>query len=89
MKGRKDEGDGITRGREHRRSRRDTNRKQEATERECEATTAGNQGENKAEIGIVRGHKWRTIAEQIHRARTQANALSGNETKLALRSLGA
>jgi hypothetical protein len=64
-------------------------RKLEATKGKREATTAGNLGGNRTESSIVRGHKRRTIEERKHRARTQANALSGKETRLALRSLGA
>jgi hypothetical protein len=71
-----------TRGTEHRTRRRDTKGKREAT-------TAGNLGENRTESSIVRDHKRRTIAERKHRTRAQSNALSGNETRLALRSLGA
>ena len=54
-------------------------RKTGATKGKREATTAGNLGESKAESSIVRGHKGRTIAERRHRARTQANTLSGNK----------
>jgi hypothetical protein len=62
-------------------------RKWEATKGKHEATTASNLGGNRTESSIVRGHKWRTIGERKHRARTQANTLSGNKTRLALRSL--
>ena len=78
-----------TRSTEHRTTRRDTKGKQEATKGKREATTAGNLGGNRTESGIVRGHKWRTIGERKHRVHTQANTLSGNKTRLALRSLGA
>jgi len=77
-----------THGKEHRTRQRDTKRKREATKGKWEAT-AGNLGENRAEISIVRGHKWRTMGERKHRVHAQVNTISGNETRLALRSLGA
>jgi len=77
-----------THGREHRTRQQDRKGEQGATKGKRKATMAGNLGGNKAESGIVRGHKQRTIGKQEHQARAQANALSGNETSLMLRSLG-
>ena len=77
-----------TRDREHRTRRQDRKGRRGATKGKREATMAGNLGGNKAESSIVRGHKRRTIGKREHRACAQANALSGNETSLMLRSLG-
>ena len=68
--------------------RGDAERKWEATKEKREATTAGNLGESEARRGIVRGREERTIGRRGHRGRAQANALSGNETKLGSNDQG-